>query len=97
MTHTPTDLTAAVRQALETSTTDDQLARALASDPILLRVLAQATLTEEQVNDVLGYAPDTLRAIARKSKTFPAPVLSGKRWRTAEIQAYRQTHARNSG
>lgn len=89
------DLTELVRQALNDSGSEAELAQALAAAPILSRVLETATMTDEQVQQALNYAPGTLKAIRRKSASFPTPAVEGRRWRRAEVAAYRDTHARH--
>lgn len=89
-------LISAVRDALQSATTDEDLAQLLLSDQILTATLESASMTEAEVNEALGYAEGTLRALSRRSKAFPAPVLVGKRWRTTEIQQYRETHGRKA-
>lgn len=89
-----TDLTDLVRQALREAGSEAELAQALAAEPVLSRVLEHATMTDEQVQQALNYAPGTLKAIRRKSSTFPTPAVEERRWRRAEVAAYREAHAR---
>ena len=89
-----TDLRAAVRAALAATTTDQDLAAELVANGALRTVLETATIPSADAAQLLGIQPESVRKLVRKATTFPAPVVTGRRFAAAEIQNYRDTHAR---
>ncbi|PKZ37056.1 hypothetical protein CYJ75_12330 [Kocuria rhizophila] len=89
-----TDLRAAVRAALASTTTDQGLAAELVANGALRTVLETATIPSADAAQLLGIQPESVRKLVRKATTFPSPVVTGRRFATAEIQSYRDTHAR---
>ena len=60
----------------------------------LRTVLETATIPSADAAHLLGIQPESVRKLVRKATTFPPPVVTGRRFATAEIQSYRDTHAR---
>lgn len=89
-------LIALVRYAVETAENDEDLAKKLADKDILDTILQRGTLNAQEVTALLGYGNDTLRVLAKRSKAFPPPVVTGKRWCVADIHTYQQKHARKT-
>lgn len=88
-----TDLRADVQKALDETSDDRALAAALLRGETGRRVIELAAMSADEVQEALGYAPDTLRTMLRKSRTLPQPFVPGRLWRRCEVMHYRDEHA----
>lgn len=94
-----TTLRDALQHALETTSTDAELAEALLRGTVISEALSVAAVTDDDLQAQLGYTKPTLRAQLSKarrqlSSTFPLPVIEGRWWLASDITDYRADHAR---
>ena len=85
----PGELRAALRQALTTTSTEEELAAALVASGVLTTVAETATVSVAEAARALGIQADSVRKLMHKSPAFPTPVIDGRRFSTAQIHHYR--------
>lgn len=85
------DLHTRVRQALALCRDDDDLAARLLESGALAELLNLATMTSDETAEELGIHRDSVRKLARKSATFPQPVLTERRFSRQQVAAYAET------
>lgn len=85
----PTTLRARLRRLLATSHDDDALAAAVVQDGLLTEIADAATLDATEVAEALGIQTDSVRKLARKSPAFPQPVITERRYSSADVDQYR--------
>lgn len=88
-----------VTDALTSTDTEAQLARAIVDSGALEQIMAKGTLDEEAVRKRLEYSsPDALRAAVSKARHkkghLPLPVAEGRRWARSAVDQYRKARRR---
>lgn len=87
-----------ITEALREAGDDEALARSLIANGALERIILLGTCDAAEVQEVLGYSGDSLRAQLSKAKrgtgAFPLPRINGRLWSRADIEAYQHQHAR---
>jgi DNA-directed RNA polymerase specialized sigma24 family protein len=81
-------LRAALRQALATSSTDEQLAVALVRSGAYAEITDIATVSSKQIAQQLGIQQASVRKLAHRAGSFPPPVVAERRWASEKIEQY---------
>lgn len=90
------NLRATLRQALETTNTDDELAQLITVGGVLGKIVELATYDANQTAQALQIQPDSVRKLMRQSMTFPRPVVNERRYARHDVQAYAQSRQKKN-
>lgn len=98
---TPTDkhspgLRAKLREALESTNTEDELAAQITASGALGEIVELATFDAGQTAEALQIQPDSVRKLMRQSVIFPRPAINERRYARLDVQAYAQTRQKKN-
>lgn len=89
-------LRAKLREALETTTTEDELAERITASGALGKIVELATYDAGQTAEALQIQPDSVRKLMHKSVIFPRPAINERRYARLDVQAYAQTRQKKN-
>lgn len=94
--HHSSDLRAALIEALESTTTEDELAEKIATSGALSAIVELATYDANQAAHVLEIQPGSVRKLMRQSPIFPRPAVNERRYSRHDVKEYAQTRQKKN-
>lgn len=93
--HSP-GLRAKLVEALQTTSTEDELAEKITASGALGEIVELATYDSGQTAEALQIQPDSVRKLMRQSAIFPSPAINERRYSRLDVQAYARTRQKKS-
>lgn len=93
--HAP-GLRAKLREALDSTTSEDELAEQITASGALGEIVKLATYDAGQTAEALQIQPDSVRKLMRQSVIFPRPAINERRYARLDVQAYARSRQKKN-